>query len=202
MRAPQPHSHFRDSCTRHHHRSTDTKMSGNDYTFFSATNVPLADWAINCQRAELLLQRLPGSLHPSDSKDNTHVSDDMNSTSSAVALIPALLAGSDIYKECTSISHDYRLTVAQYSFIRSLAINADTKHIVDNYLLNLAIENQCNLNYKKRCLEFANWKLLHCNYMGKLTRQEKAIVWSHCQSELYQLLGLNWTPDDPNTLNF
>ncbi|CCD26248.1 uncharacterized protein NDAI_0H00740 [Naumovozyma dairenensis CBS 421] len=145
------------------------------------------------------------------------------------------------------------------------------RNIIENYLLNIAVEAQCRFDFKERCSEFKKWKLQHQleqqaeeltrqqqqqqqqqaynakknnsnngllkralwkNFNKKesavvatnddeqnnecvknleleqlsshsaatrvkvsLTKEEKSIIWSQCQAQVYQRLGLDWQPD-------
>lgn len=77
------------------------------------------------------------------------------------------------------------------------------RNIIENYLLNIAVGVQCRYDFKQRCSDFKKWK---CDNLIKnndniprakivLTKDEKSILWSQCQAQVYQRLGLDWKPD-------
>ncbi|CAL9727654.1 protein Std1p [Monosporozyma unispora] len=80
------------------------------------------------------------------------------------------------------------------------------RNIIENYLLNIAVGVQCRFDFKQRCSDFKKWKwdnLVENSKDGEnipkikivLTKDEKSILWSQCQAQVYQRLGLDWKPD-------
>ncbi|CDO94953.1 unnamed protein product [Kluyveromyces dobzhanskii CBS 2104] len=195
--------------------------------------------------------------------------------------IISTLVSSDLYLEA-NLDYEFKLTSAKYTVnsarkrheeiigFHEAVMNLskpEWRNIIENYLLNIAVEAQCRFDFKKACSEYKKWKLdqvkqqaiqqnmLHHqqNFVTKpnmppptiipkktknsllrrallkssqikieeqmeleqqqqqqqatvplvevptkisLTKDEKSMVWSHCQLQVYQRLGLDWTPDN------
>ncbi|CAI4058746.1 Mth1p SKDI_04G4890 [Saccharomyces kudriavzevii IFO 1802] len=180
--------------------------------------------------------------------------------------IIATLVHSDLYMEA-NLDYEFKLTSAKYTVAtarkrhehiigRNEAImnlsKPEWRNIIENYLLNIAVEAQCRFDFKQRCSEYKKWKLQQSNLkkpdmpppsliprrnstetksllkkallknfqlknpnndldelmmrpgtasnqQGKnkvsLSKEEKATIWSQCQAQVYQRLGLDWQPD-------
>ncbi|SCU85586.1 LAME_0D01948g1_1 [Lachancea meyersii CBS 8951] len=173
------------------------------------------------------------------------------------------LVESDLYLEA-NLDHQFKLTSARYTVAaarkrheqlvgRSEPImnlsKPEWRNIIENYLLNIAVEAQCRFDFKRHCAEYKKWKhqqalvkkpdmpppstipsrkressllrktLLkntaikstlsaseenasvtniasnNSNSKISLTKDEKSMLWSQCQSQVYLRLGLDWTPD-------
>lgn len=188
------------------------------------------------------------------------------------------LVNSDLYLEA-NLDFQFKLTSARYTVTSARKRHEhitgknepimrlskpEWRNIIENYLLNIAVEAQCRYDFKHRCSEFKKLKLQqelqqnlkrpnmpppsfipvnkkrspvsknngsasllrktlmknlqlknfnkgnqHQNNekpnlstgsnqtVGKisLTKDEKAKLWSHCQAQVYQRLGLDWQPD-------
>lgn len=187
------------------------------------------------------------------------------------------LVESDLFLEA-DLDYKFKVTSARYTVAAArrrheqlVGISEPVMHltkpewrnIIENYLLNIAVEAQCRFDFKQKCLEFKKWKasnLVASNNMkrpnmpppkmvpggqddslrtpsknllkrtliknlqhkylshgnGKdsldtqsisetnladntkigLTKSEKAQLWSMCQAQVYQRLGLDWKPDN------
>ncbi|SCU77756.1 LADA_0A02058g1_1 [Lachancea dasiensis] len=174
--------------------------------------------------------------------------------------IARTLVKSDMYLEA-DLDYEFKLTSAKYTVaaarkrheelvgyhepIMNLS-KPEWRNIIENYLLNIAVEAQCRFDFKRTCSQYKKWKhqqalvkkpdmpppstipsrkregsllkrtLLRNTAMKpssdeqspvtkpetsssglkiSLTREEKSMLWSQCQSQIYQRLGLDWTPD-------
>ncbi|SCV06153.1 LANO_0H23266g1_1 [Lachancea nothofagi CBS 11611] len=173
------------------------------------------------------------------------------------------LVESDLYLEA-NLDYEFKLTSAKYTVaaarkrhhqylgreesIMNLS-KPEWRNIIENYLLNIAVEAQCRFDFKRHCADYKKWKqqqalvkkpdmpppstipsrkresllkrtLLRNTAMLSsednipiaspnnptttnpaapskisLTKDEKAMLWSQCQSRVYQRLGLDWAPD-------
>lgn len=82
------------------------------------------------------------------------------------------------------------------------------RNIIENYLLNIGVEVQCRHDFRKRCSNFRKWKvdnmIKSCTNSNNeeykikvvLTKEEKSILWSQCQAQVYQRIGLDWQPNE------
>lgn len=195
-------------------------------------------------------------------------------------VIISTLVSSDLYIEA-NLDYEFKLTSAQYTVnsarrrheehigyhepVMHLS-KPEWRNIIENYLLNIAVEAQCRFDFKKACSEYKKWKLEQLRQQAiqqkqsfvkkpnmpppstipkksknsllrrallrnsqlkieeqhelelqqqqqqmqqqqqanaveiptkvSLTKEEKSMVWSHCQLHVYQRLGLDWTPDN------
>lgn len=181
------------------------------------------------------------------------------------SLIISTLVNSDLYLEA-NLDYEFKLTSAKYTVasarqrheqitgLNEPVMNLskpEWRNIIENYLLNIAVEAQCRFDFKQRCSEYRKWKIQqsnlkrpdmpppsliplsqnqsapsHNNLLKKtlmknlqlktngglepipefgaqdkqnvkisLNKEEKANIWSHCQAQVYQRLGLDWQPD-------
>lgn len=199
--------------------------------------------------------------------------------------IISTLVSSDLYIEA-NLDYEFKLTSAKYTVnsarkrheelighhepVMQLS-KPEWRNIIENYLLNIAVEAQCRFDFKKACSEYKKWKLDQLKQQAlqqnmilqqqntvkkpnmpppsiipkksknsllrrallrnsqikieeqleleqqqalqqqqqqapvplvevptkvSLTKDEKSMVWSHCQLQVYQRLGLDWTPDN------
>ncbi|CCC69527.1 hypothetical protein NCAS_0C05370 [Naumovozyma castellii] len=194
------------------------------------------------------------------------------------------LVQSDLYLEA-DLDYEFKLTSAKYTVMAARKRHeqitgvvaegnvmqlskSEWRNIIENYLLNIAVEAQCRFDFKNRCSQYKKWKVQHQreqeelalmqkkkaemmvnnekNGRGKLlkkaiwknfnyhhnkfennddklmesknntagsviiddndreslnhikvslTKEEKSIIWSQCQAQVYQRLGLDWQPD-------
>ncbi|CEP60703.1 Std1p LALA0_S01e17018g [Lachancea lanzarotensis] len=180
-------------------------------------------------------------------------------------MIIRCLVESDLYLEA-NLDYEFKLTSARYTVSAArkrheqlvgrhepvmILSKPEWRNIIENYLLNIAVEAQCRFDFKRHCAEFKKWKQLqalvkkpdmpppstipqrkrepsllrrtllkntaikstsssipeetlpigtHTAFKGSspkisLTKDEKSMLWSQCQSQVYSRLGLDWTPD-------
>lgn len=235
------------------------------------TKRELLDWDLNDIRSLLIVEKLRpewGSQLPDVVTSNP------NLPKFRLILLPLnacdetiihTLVNSDLYLEA-SLDFEFKLTSAKYTVAAArkrheqlLGFHEDImqltkpewRNIIENYLLNIAVEAQCRSDFKQRCSEFKKWKLQQANLKrpdmpppsmvpvnhtkssgsllkralmknlqlknmknenaqdpsmagpsngvinGKvsLTKEEKAQIWTQCQAQVYQRLGLDWKPD-------
>ncbi|CCD25388.1 Std1p NDAI_0F00690 [Naumovozyma dairenensis CBS 421] len=245
------------------------------------TKRELLDWDLNDIRSLLIVEKLRpewGNQLPTIIATNG-----MNVPQFRLQLLPLrsmdnfiikTLVESDLYLEA-NLDYEFKVTSAKYTVasarkrheqitglnepIMNLS-KPEWRNIIENYLLNIAVEAQCRFDFKQRCSEFKKWKLQQSNLKkpdmpppsliprgssssaGKgnginpssnnllkkalmknmqmknlgngqeqqpsinksmeqqnvkisLTKEEKANIWSHCQAQVYQRLGLDWQPD-------
>lgn len=215
------------------------------------TKRALQDWELNDIRSLLIVESLkpewgnqlpiiyspPGfkfEFLPLDADDSTVV---------------RTLVQSDIYREA-KLDTAFREQTAKYTLsaarmrheqiVRASGMPTSThaprclskpewRNVIENYLLNLAVEAQCRYDFKKVCHEAKKWKrqqqaqnlglpspkfvnpnkgsLLKKAIMNdvsqsspqqavvKLTKEEKAQLWTEVQEKVYRRIGLDWTPD-------
>ncbi|KAG7816536.1 hypothetical protein KL928_004578 [Ogataea angusta] len=121
-----------------------------------------------------------------------------------------LLASSDIYKE-SRFDEDFRRKTANYivqqarqrhasQFQSSVFLKYEWRNIVENYLLNLAIENQCRYEFKVKISGLKKLKhegtqreeVLYKKALKnriELTDEVKFQVWQEVQRSVYKSLG-------------
>lgn len=198
------------------------------------------------------------------------------------------LVSSDLYMEA-ALDYQFKVTSAKYTVLAARKRHEqmighsepvmqlskpEWRNIIENYLLNIAVEAQCRYDFKHSCSEFKKYKAqqfnlkrpdmpppssipsydrgnpmdkgsrsgsgsllkralmknfqlknsnetnssqqsvdnndnynndnkgsstgsMHNQHGGKisLTKEEKAMIWSQCQVQVYQRLGLDWQPD-------
>ncbi|CCF59460.1 hypothetical protein KAFR_0H00510 [Kazachstania africana CBS 2517] len=178
-------------------------------------------------------------------------------------VIVSTLVGSELYTEA-NLDMEFKLSSARYIVTnarrRHCMLNGghvenimtlskpEWRNIIENYLLNLAVEAQCRYDFKIRCSEYKKWKAensqkgivkpempppkmipnpktsllkktLLKNFQSKkkpskdeleveeasesfkhgkvtLTKDEKLLIWTQCQLQVYQRVGLDWKPDN------
>lgn len=160
--------------------------------------------------------------------------------------IVKVLVESDIYKEA-KFDREFREQTAKYTlnaarsrhamFLQNSGIpifynnrlsKPEWRNVIENFLLNLAVEAQCRYDFKKSCHEMKKMKksgmigpdqirtnggvgsqgnsLLRKALMNdsktsgapglpKLSKEEKAKLWTQVQAKVYKRIGLDWTPD-------
>lgn len=235
------------------------------------TKRELLDWDLNDIRSLLIVEKLRpewGSQLPEVITSNQSL------PKFRLILLPLnacdetiiqTLVNSDLYLEA-NLDFEFKLTSAKYTVAAARKrheqllgyqenimqlTKPEWRNIIENYLLNIAVEAQCRSDFKQRCSEFKKWKLQQANLKrpdmpppslvpvnhpkssgsllkralmknlqlknmkndndqdasmagpskgvlnGKisLTKEEKAQIWTQCQSQVYQRLGLDWKPD-------
>lgn len=247
----------------------------------SFTKRELLDWDLNDIRSLLIIEQLRpewGNRLPEI------MTNESNLPKFRFILLPLCssddfiintLVNSDLYIE-TNLDYEFKLTSAKYTVAAARKRHEqitgfnepmmnlskpEWRNIIENYLLNIAVEAQCRFDFKQQCSEFKKWKIQQTNLKkpdmpppsvipfsmrqdhGKLsnpllkkallknmqmkiiqkqysidnttvnnqnsndtsltshgpkislTKEEKSNIWSHCQSQVYQRLGLDWKPD-------
>ncbi|KOG96559.1 Std1p [Saccharomyces eubayanus] len=236
------------------------------------TKRELLDWDLNDIRSLLIVERLRpewGSRLPSV------ITSGINFPQFRLQLLPlcssdefiiATLVNSDLYIEA-NLDRDFKLTSAKYTVASARKRHEEIigyketimhlskpewRNIIENYLLNVAVEAQCRYDFKQKRSEYKKWKQLNSNLkrpdmpppslippgfhahehissgsllkkalmknlqlknykndtktLGagtqknvvnkvSLTKEERAGIWLQCQTQVYQRLGLDWTPD-------
>ncbi|SCU85419.1 LAFA_0D15544g1_1 [Lachancea sp. 'fantastica'] len=179
-------------------------------------------------------------------------------------MIIRCLVESDLYLEA-NLDYEFKLTSARYTVSAARKRHEqlvgrhepvmrlskpEWRNIIENYLLNIAVEAQCRFDFKRHCAEYKKWKQQQAlvkkpdmpppstipqrkrepsllrktllkntaikstsstpeetlptaantafknpNFKVSLTKDEKSMLWSQCQSQVYLRLGLDWTPD-------
>lgn len=231
------------------------------------TKRELLDWDLNDIRSLLIVEKMRpewGTYLPQVVFDSAITATDSKGPQCVpefrIQLLPLnspdefiirTLVESDLYLEA-HLDYDFKLTNAKYTVAAArkrheqlTGLNEPVMHlskpewrnIIENYLLNIAVEAQCRFDFKKRCSDYKKWKqeqmeikrpdmpppsiipsrkrensllkrtLLKNTAMKlaedrpcvppkvSITKEEKASLWSQCQAQVYQRLGLNWTPD-------
>lgn len=190
------------------------------------TNRALIDWNLNDVRSLLIIHELRpewGNNLPKIIAPNPH------GPKYRFQLLPLYcsdefiiqsLVGSDLYLEA-NLDHEFKVKSATYivktARERHELMNRGTKesfmnlqkfewrNIIENYLLNLAVEAQCRYDFKNNCNEFKKWKMQQLGISVHDTRhkihlnlEEKDMVWQQCQAFVYKRLNLDWKPDSLN----
>lgn len=147
------------------------------------------------------------------------------------------LVHSDIYKEA-KLDMAFRVQTAKYTLgaarqrheqiLRASGMSSlgsrrylskpEWRNVIENFLLNLAVESQCRADFKRVCHDLKKYKrgstqprrgsLLKKAIMNdidvqhnanasqvKLSKEEKAHLWSDVQQKVYKRIGLDWQPD-------
>lgn len=252
------------------------------------TERALLDWELNDIRSLLIVEKYRpewGNQLPeivTDAPNLPHFRFQLLPLNSSDDFIIQTLVSSDLYMEA-NLDDQFKLTSARYTVaaarkrheqmtgriepIMELS-KPEWRNIVENYLLNIAVEAQCRFDFKHRCSEYKKFKFQQSNLKrphmpppklipnndrgnfmendrsgngssllkkallknlqlksfnknnagdnngnsndsnarstgsiqqneGKisLTKEEKAMLWSQCQAQVYQRLGLDWQPD-------
>jgi len=132
------------------------------------------------------------------------------------------LVSSDIYLEA-NLDHEFRLRSATYIVktarerhelmaggVKEIFMSLqkfEWRNIIENFLLNLAVEAQCRYDFKHNCSEYKKWKMQQQGISIHETPQkiylspsEKDMLWQQCQSFVYGRLNLDWKPDALNDI--
>lgn len=251
------------------------------------TERALLDWELNDIRSLLIVERCRpewGNQLPeivTDAPNLPHFRFQLLPLNSTDGFIIETLVNSDLYMEA-NLDDQFKLTSAKYTVsaarrrheqmtgrmepVMELS-KPEWRNIIENYLLNIAVEAQCRFDFKHSCSEYKKFKiqqfnlkrphmppprLIPNNDRGKfmegneragngsllkkallknlqlksfdknndtnnnnndnngrsagsinhqnegkisLTKEEKAMLWSQCQAQVYQRLGLDWQPD-------
>ena len=249
------------------------------------TKRELLDWDLNDIRSLLIVEKLPpewGNKLPEIVNPGPNLPQfkfQLLPLNSSDNFIISTLVNSDLYMEA-NLDFEFKLTSARYTVATArlrheqmigrheVVMNLskpEWRNIIENYLLNIAVEAQCRFDFKQRCSEYKRWKQqqiqiqlqkehekikghnltkshmpppktipnknpsllkmtlmknfnkstktnhptaysanthsllsdLDNNQMMKisLSSEEKANIWSQCQAQVYQRLGLDWKPD-------
>ncbi|AMD19149.1 HBR248Wp [Eremothecium sinecaudum] len=205
------------------------------------TKRALLDWDLNDIRSLLIVESMRPEWNGVMPKVRVLHNEDARTPPFRLVLLPldapddvivATLVVSDIYLEA-NLNFEFKLTSARYIVsaarrrhqqltgsnepIMHLS-KPEWRNIVENYLLNLAVEAQCRHDFKyaysqKRCAlrqrfvkrpdmpppstkprPFARRAQTE-RAKFRLSRAEHARLWSECQTAVYRRLGLDWVPD-------
>ena len=192
------------------------------------TNRELIDWKLNDIRSLLIIHELRpewGNNVPKIIAPNPH------GPKYKFQLLPLYcsdefiiqsLVNSDLYLEA-NLDHEFKVRSATYivktarerhEFMNHGAKESfmslqkfEWRNIIENYLLNLAVEAQCRYDFKNNCNEFKKWKMQQLGISVHDTRhkihmnnKEKDMLWQQCQSFVYKRLNLDWKPDALNDM--
>lgn len=251
----------------------------------SFTKRELLDWDLNDIRSLLIIEKLRpewGNQLPEIVNAGPNFPQfrfQLLPLNSSDNFIISTLVNSDLYMEA-NLDFEFKLTSARYTVATArlrheqmighheVVMNLskpEWRNIIENYLLNIAVEAQCRFDFKQRCAEYKKWKQqqiqiqlqkehekikghnltkphmpppkiipnknssllkmsliknfnknvkinhptthsanthsllsnLDHNQVVKisLSSDEKANIWSQCQAQVYQRLGLDWKPD-------
>lgn len=77
---------------------------------------------------------------------------------------------------------------------RALMKNFQSKNSNETNSSQQSVDNNDNYNNDNKGSSTGS---MHNQHGGKisLTKEEKAMIWSQCQVQVYQRLGLDWQPD-------
>lgn len=147
------------------------------------TKRELLDWDLNDIRSLLIVEQLRpewGSQLP------TVVTSGINLPQFRLQLLPlsssdefiiATLVNSDLYIEA-NLDRNFKLTSAKYTVASARKRHEEMtgskepimrlskpewRNIIENYLLNVAVEAQCRYDFKQKRSEYKRWKLLNSN---------------------------------------
>jgi len=201
------------------------------------TKRALLDWDLNDIRSLLIVEKLkpewegqlPIIYSPTGFKFEYLPLDADDAT------IIKTLVESDIYKEA-KFDIGFKEQTAKYTlnaarsrhalFLQNSGIpifynnrlsKPEWRNVIENYLLNLAVEAQCRYDFKKSCHELKKLKknerpgsqssgsssngllkraiMNDAKVISKLTKEDKAKLWTQVQANVYRRIGLDWTPD-------
>lgn len=203
------------------------------------TKRALLDWDLNDIRSLLIVEQLkpewgnmlPIIYSPAGFKFEYLPLDADDGT------IIQVLVDSDIYKEA-KFDRQFREQTAKYTLNAARSRHAmylqnsglpiyynnkfskpEWRNVIENFLLNLAVEAQCRYDFKKSCHELKKLKkndvkpqvtngggnsLLRKALLNdssskanipKLSKEDKARLWTQVQAKVYKRIGLDWTPD-------
>lgn len=197
------------------------------------TQRDLIDWRLNDLRLLLIMDTIPAEWERlSELPVVIEVSEDKRLMMALrIQYLPLdasndwivkVLVESDIYRE-SNFSTSFRVQTASYSLQAARLKHAqdhpdgkvfltrpEWRNVIENFLLNLAVESQCRYEFKRVCsrllkerrgLVRATDGLLRralLNDPGKRTkasREERQEIWCRIQTSVYQRLGLDWQPD-------
>lgn len=190
------------------------------------TNRELIDWKLNDTRSLLIIHE----LRPEWGNDLPKIiAPNPQCPKYRFQLLPLYcsdefiiqsLVSSDLYLEA-NLDHEFKVRSAAYivktarerhEFMNRGAKESfmslqkfEWRYIIENYLLNLAVEAQCRYDFKNNCNEFKKWKMQQLGISVHDTRhkipmnhKEKDMIWQQCQSFVYKRLNLDWKPDALN----
>lgn len=153
------------------------------------TKRELIDWDLNDIRSLLIIEKLrpewggslPIVINPTNNNNNNNLPQfklQLLPLCSTDDFIINTLVNSDLYLEA-NLDYEFKLTSAKYTvqaarkrhqqltnnnteIIMNLT-KPEWRNIIENYLLNIAVETQCRFDFKQRCSEFKKWKLQQFN---------------------------------------
>lgn len=200
----------------------------------SFTKRPLQDWELNDVRSLLIVCELKpdwGSELPVIYSPQGFKMEYLPLNSNDDQIIRTLVK-CDIYKE-SNFDSEFRIQTARYTVFTARSRHAqlmqelnlpndgklskpEWRNIIENFMLNLAVESQCRLEYKKAVGDLKRFRkaenasrdkgnllkkaLLNESALQvqghKLNKEEKFQLWKGVQSNVYKRLGLDWKPDN------
>lgn len=149
----------------------------------SFTKRELLDWDLNDIRSLLIVEHLKpewGNTLPKIICNGPNLPKfklQLLPLNSSDEFIINVLINSDLYMEA-NLDHEFKLTSAKYTVAAARKRHEqmtddmgsilhlskpEWRNIIENYLLNIAVEAQCRFDFKQRCSEFKKWKLQQLN---------------------------------------
>ncbi|KAG0671857.1 Msn3-like protein [Maudiozyma exigua] len=147
------------------------------------TKRELLDWDLNDIRSLLIVDQLKPEW---GNKLPEIITNESNLPNFKFILLPLYssdefiintLVNSDLYIEA-NLDYEFKLTSAKYTVaaarkrheqmtglneqIMNLS-KPEWRNIIENYLLNIAVESQCRFDFKQQCSEFKKWKIQQTN---------------------------------------
>lgn len=156
------------------------------------TERELLDWELNDIRSLLIVEKLrpewggmlPRIIAPRDDIPQFRLQ--YLPLCSSDPFIIETLVSSDLYAEA-NLDYEFKLTSAKYTVAAARKRHEqqtgkqeavmqlskpEWRNIIENYLLNVAVEAQCRFDFKHRCSEFKKWKQVHQQKSGNLRRPD------------------------------
>ncbi|PRT55232.1 Protein STD1 [Wickerhamiella sorbophila] len=166
------------------------------------TDRNLVDWELNDNRSLLIFHQLPEGWPCLPRIIQKEYQAYLLPTNAGKAQAATILADSNLYIE-SNIDRDVKLQIARSSVDAAYAeANTTTlsltqwRHMIENYLLNLACEVQVRLDYKRALRQLKRNKFyLSPGSSIRISQEERAGVFQKVQATLYRRLGLNWDVD-------
>lgn len=166
------------------------------------TDRHLVDWELNDNRSLLFYPELPRGWHAVPHIVQKDYQIYLLPTNAETAQAVNTLVDSNLYIE-SDIDRDVKLQIARssvnaaYSEASSGTLSLPQwRHMIENYLLNLACEVQVRADYKRALRQLKRNKLyLSPGKSIRVSQEERAEVFQKVQASLYRRLGLNWDVD-------
>lgn len=174
------------------------------------TDRNLIDWGLNDIRS-LLFRPRDSANWPEIREAGFHITS-LPLDAPDCALVE-VLASSDLFKEHRWLTANVRREVAR-CIVRATRVDAGSgcltlpqwRHMIEEYMLNLACQVQCRSDYRKALAQLKNNK---SSVYGSdsdigsppelqpdhVTVEERCRLWRSCQKALYNRLNLDWELD-------